>query len=399
MTGDAEIDYISNPLAREQHAPITMTRPFSRALAKRVRRFHRSFPQYKPTPLIELKHLSRQLGVSKIWVKDESRRFGLNAFKVLGASHAIACIVAKNLGLHGDEVSFKLFKSEGNQRRLESLTFVTATDGNHGRAVAWAAQHLGCHSVVYMPKGSSRARFEAIRGHGADVLIIDGNYDDAVRLAEQQAKEKNWILVQDTALEGYETIPTQIMQGYMTILDESFEQLKGDTPTHIFVQCGVGSLAAAEQAYLYELFGMERPVFVVVEASKAACLYLSMLMNDGKPHEVTGDLETIMAGLACGKTSLLAWEILRRYADMFVSCQDSITMKGMRILGNPLPGDPRIISGESGAVTTGLLANIMEKEPYRPISEALGLDKHSTVLLISTEGDTDPDGYRRIVKN
>ncbi|UCF81894.1 MAG: diaminopropionate ammonia-lyase [Desulfobacteraceae bacterium] len=397
MEEKVKISFILNSEARKKHGSDSRTQTFSQSAAWRVRRFHRSFPQYEPTPLVKLTGLARALGVADVRIKDESLRFGLNAFKVLGASHATASVVAEERGINVDDLSFDLLRSVDVKKKLGAITFVTATDGNHGRAVAWAARELGCTAVVYMPKGSSSARFEAIKDLGATTTIIDGNFDDAVHLAAQQAQRYGWILLQDTAWEDYEKIPIRIMQGYLTILNEALEQLEGIIPTHVFVQCGVGSLAGALQAHLFELFGAKRPRFAVVEADRAACFYKSMVMGNEKPQKVSGDLDTIMAGLACGEPSALAWNILRRYADVFVACNDPVAIKGMRALGRPLPGDPRVISGESGAVTAGLLACILEPGPHNEIAAALDINQNSTILLISTEGDTDPAMYQKIM--
>lgn len=369
---------------------------------KKSRDFHKSFPDYKETPLRSLKALASSLGVAGIFIKDESFRFGLNAFKVLGASYAIARHISKCLDIDISQLDHRTLISPEIRRKLGEITFVTATDGNHGRGVAWTARQLQQKAVIYMPKGSSLTRLENIRGEGASASIIDGNYDDAVRLAAQGARDHGWIVVQDTAWEGYEEIPTWIMQGYGTIASEALEQLGQlgvDRPTHVFLQAGVGSFAGAIQGYFADVFGDKRPVTAIVEPDQADCLYRSALANDGKPRVVTGDMATIMAGLACGEPNRIGWEVLRDYSDLFFSCPDWVAANGMRILGNPLNDDPRVISGESGAVTAGLLTALLKKDDLRDARTALGLDKNSRVLLISTEGDTDPDKYRRIVWN
>jgi diaminopropionate ammonia-lyase len=386
-----KIAYAVNQVSRKTALDKASTELFSSSVGDSVRKFHQSFPEYEPTPLARLPHLAHMLQVANIWIKDESYRFGL------GAIHGLAYLVAHQLDKNAQELSFDLLNARSTTERLAGTTFVTATDGNHGRAVAWAAQQLGCNAVVYLPKGASAARYEAIKGHGAQVSIIQGNYDDAVQLAVENAQKHGWILVQDTAREGYEEIPAKIMQGYLTILHEALEQLKGEIPTHVFVQCGVGSLAAATQAYLFELFGDTRPIFAVVEPIRAACYYESMSARVRTPRKIRGNLDTIMAGLACGEPSTVAWKILRDYADVFVACPDYVAVRGMRILGNPLHGDDRVISGESGAVTLGLLAVVLEQASCRQIAEALSLDETSRVLLLSTEGDTDPSMYRKIV--
>lgn len=392
-----KIAYIFNHLSRKSNTAKVSTGLFSQLTARCVRKFHQTFPDYAPSPMVKLTHLADMLGVSHIWIKDESHRFGLNAFKVLGATHGLAYLIAQRLKMNTQELSFDLLHAPGVKKKLADTTFITATDGNHGRAVAWAAQQLGCNAIVYLPKGTASARYEAIKAHGAQTYIIDGTYDDAVRKAGEQAQKKGWLLLQDTAQKGYEEIPVKIMQGYLTILHEALEQLKGEVPTHVFIQCGVGSLAAAIQAYLCEVFGDKRPLFVVVEPTQAACFYEPMAAHKKMPQKFNGNLNTIMAGLACGEPSTLAWGILRDYADFFVACPDYVAMRGMRILGNPLQGDDRVISGESGAVTLGLLTTVLAQKSSKKITDALCLDKSSKVLLLSTEGDTDPSMYRKIV--
>ncbi|MBW2607946.1 MAG: diaminopropionate ammonia-lyase [Deltaproteobacteria bacterium] len=357
--------------------------------------FHQSLPGYQPTPLATLTQLAKYLGISDLWVKSEASRFDLKAFKVLGASYAIGKLLAKDLRLDVNKFTFEQIVSQASKFR--NLTFVTATDGNHGRAVAWTANRLGCKAVIYMPKGSSKFRLEAIINLGAEASIISGNYDDAVRLAAKQSTEKGWILLQDTSWPGNEEIPINIMQGYITLLTEAFQQLEGKWPSHIFMQAGVGSLAAALQAFLCHCHDKPRPFFTVVEPTEAACFYKSMNIADGKPHAVHGDLDTIMAGLACGEPSEIAWEILKENADAFIACSDQVAIKGMRILGNPLEGDDRVISGESGAVTTGLIYELLNNPMFNELAEQLGLGADSRVLVISTEGDTDPEYYRGVV--
>ena len=232
---------------------------------------------------------------------------------------------------------------------------------------------------------------------GADASIIDGPYDDAVRLAAEHAKENGWLLIQDTVQPGYEAITLMIMQGYLTMYEEAFEQLGTIVPTHIFAQCGIGSLPASFQAFLVQKFGMERPFFTIVEPAMAACFLESAVAQDGKPHKSVGSLDTIMAGLACGEPSILSWNIARDHTDLFVACQDDVAMKGMRVLGNPMKWDQRVISGESGAVTLGLLHCLMKDPDFAPLKGTLDLNDESEILLLSTEGDTDPNMYRKIV--
>ena len=370
---------------------------------KEVYEFHKSLPGYKATPLVELDELAKYYGVQKLWLKDESKRFGLNAFKVLGGSYAIGKYLSQKLGKDMSELPFNVLVSDEVKKQLGDVTFVTATDGNHGRGVAWVANKLRQKSVVYMPKGSAQMRFDAIAREGADVSITDLNYDDAVRLANKGAQEHGWIMVQDTAWDGYEEIPLWIMQGYSTIINEIVEQLeaaKEEKPTHVFLQAGVGSFAGAVQGYLSHLYGDDRPITIICEPHGANCIYKSMEANDGKPHNVTGDLTTIMAGLACGEPNTISWKILRDNSDFSVSCDDSIAARGMRVLSSPLGNDQRVISGESGAVGLGLFTVLSEKkEEYAELMKALKIDENSRILCISTEGDTDVEGFKNVVWN
>lgn len=359
--------------------------------------FHRGFPRYTVTPLHSLDALAAELSVRKIWVKDESARFSLNAFKGLGGSYAIGKYLSEKLGLSMQTATFELLTSPEIKKQLGELTFVTATDGNHGRGVAWAARQLGHKAVVYMPQGSAVARLENIRAEGAEAMITDVNYDDAVRLASRKADENGWILVQDTAWDGYGQIPLWIMQGYATIINEVMAQLEGEVPTHVFLQAGVGSFAGSILGYLVENLGEKCPAAVIVEPDKADCLYQSIVAGDGEPHAVTGQLDTIMAGLACGEPSTISWGILRDNAALFVSCPDYVAAQGMRVLGNPLCDDPRVVSGESGAVGLGLISLMAENEQLRQAMRSINLHQEAKILIISTEGDTDPVRYRDIV--
>ncbi len=364
--------------------------------AKRVQGFHASFPIYKETPLVEFKNTANALGLGAFYVKDESHRFGLNAFKVLGGSFAIGHYIAQKLGMNITDLPYEKMVSPEIKEKLGSLTFVTATDGNHGRGVAWTANQLGQHSVVYMPKGSAAQRLNNILAEGSDASITELNYDDAVRLANKQAEEKGWVMVQDTAWEGYQDIPAWIMQGYVTMGLEAYRQLP-QKPTHIFLQAGVGSLAGSITGFFAALYGDDRPIITVVEPNKAECIYRTAAARDGKLHFVTGQMDTLMAGLACGEPCSIGWEVLKNYADHFISCPDYVAAKGMRILGNPIPGDQRVISGESGAATLGCVAEIMTNPNLAHMKETLKLDQDSRVLFFSTEGDTDQENYRAIV--
>lgn len=364
--------------------------------AKKVQRFHASFPMYRETPLTELRETAEELGLGTIYIKDESYRFGLNAFKVLGGSYAIGSYLAGRLGKTIEELSYEELISEQTKKALGEITFVTATDGNHGRGVAWTASKLRQKAVVYMPKGSARERLANILAEGADAAITDLNYDEAVRLANRQAEEKGWVMVQDTAWEGYEDIPEWIMQGYGTMGYEAYTQLP-EKPTHIFLQAGVGSMAGAVAGFFASVYGEERPLITIVEPSRADCLFRTAEAADGKLHFVTGQMCTIMAGLACGEPCSIGWNVLKDYADYFISCPDYMAAQGMRILAGPAKGDPRIISGESGAAAFGCVTEIMRDSNYADIREKLKLNEDSRVLFFSTEGDTDKENYRSIV--
>ena len=366
-----------------------------------ARTFHRSFPQYAVTPLAKLSRMAQRLGIGGLYVKDESYRFGLNAFKVLGGSFAMAKYIAGEMGRDMADMTYDYLTSPAFRADFGQATFFTATDGNHGRGVAWAANKLGQKAVVHMPKGSTRRRFENIAAEGAAVTIEELNYDDCVRLAAAEAAEtEHGVVIQDTAWPGYEEIPAWIMEGYGTMAAEAAEQLQDygtDRPTHILIQAGVGSLAGAVVGYYANLFPDHPPKFVVVEASAADCLYQGALAGDGAPRIVEGDLATMMAGLACGEPNILSWDILRNHAAAFASCPDWVSASGMRRLAAPMQGDPIVKSGESGAVGMGLLAAIMEDARYAELRDHLGLDETSQVLLFSTEGDTDPEKYERVV--
>lgn len=368
--------------------------------AKEVKSFHESFPVYTETPLRDMKNLAKELGLGEIYIKDESYRFGLNAFKVLGGSFALGNYLAKRLNSSISEMPYKKLVSEEIRKELGDIVFITATDGNHGRGVAWTANQLKQHSVVYMPKGSAKERLDNIIAEGAEASITDMNYDEAVRLANSMAEEKGWVMVQDTAWEGYEDIPTWIMQGYSTMGYEAYEQLKSlgeEKPTHIFLQAGVGSMAGAITGLFSAIYGEDRPIISIVEPNKADCIYRTAEANDGKLHFVTGEMNTIMAGLACGEPCTIGWNILKDYADNFISCPDYTAAVGMRILGNPPKGDERVISGESGAATLGCVAEIMTNENLAWMREKLNLNENSKVLFFSTEGDTDKENYRDVV--
>ncbi|TDQ23013.1 diaminopropionate ammonia-lyase [Raoultella sp. BIGb0149] len=367
---------------------------FSRQQAQQARRFHQKIAGYKPTPLYALNDLADLFGLGRILVKDESQRFGLNAFKMLGGAWAIAQLLCEKYRLDINEFSFDTFRPD----MTEKMTFATTTDGNHGRGVAWAAQQLGQNAVIYMPKGSAQERVDAIRRLGAECIVTEMNYDDTVRFTLQTAQQNGWEVVQDTAWEGYTRIPTWIMQGYVTLADEAVEQIASmgiARPTHVFLQAGVGAMAGGVLGYLVDAYGANNLHSVIIEPELADCIYRSGVK--GQIVNVGGEMATIMAGLACGEPNPLGWEILRNCATQFISCQDAVAALGMRVLGNPIGGDPRVISGESGAVGLGVLAAVHFHPQREALMHKLRLDSDSIVLVISTEGDTDVKHYREVV--
>lgn len=372
---------------------------FSYESSKIVNNFHKSFDSYEITPLVDLKNLSKEIGIKGFFVKDESYRFGLNAFKVLGASYAIANYIKDKIGLDESNLSFDEITSSETKEKLGKMTFATATDGNHGRAVAWTANKLGQSSKVFMPKGTSLERLENIRRENSDANIMEENYDDCVRLAAKFADENKGVLIQDTSWEGYTDVPKNIMKGYLTMAFEAYNELKEKDimPTHIFLQAGVGSMAASITAFFRNVLKDNPPKIIIVEPNKANCLYRTADANDGKLHFVKGDLNSIMAGLNCGEPVTIGWPILENYADYFLSVDDNYTKIGMRLLANPIKNDRKIISGESGAVTSGIVYALMTDDDLKDYREEIGLNKDSVVLCFSTEGDTDKKSYREIV--
>src|SRR5690625_4810564 len=296
---------------------------FSRENVEGIKRFQETHPNFSKTPLRQLNHLAHYLGVNNIFVKDESYRFGLNAFKVLGGIYAIGKYLAEKLNRSIETLSFADLTSGEVKEKLGEMTFITATDGNHGRGVAWAARELGQSAVVYMPKGASNERIQAIKNEGATVKVIDGNYDKAVRLAAETADRNNWVVLQDTSWEGYEDIPYWVMQGYSSLGSEIVEQLPAQ-PTHIFLQVGVGSYAAGVAAFMMNYYKDHPPKIILVEPDEANCFYRSFSAGKDTFETVDGQLQTIMAGLSCGEPNPKAWEMLKSLAKGGISADDRL---------------------------------------------------------------------------
>lgn len=353
------------------------------------------WPGFSPTPLVHLPALAAASGFASLHYKDEGGRFGLGSFKALGGAYAVLRLlqkeVARHLNLPPEQVSAQDLLAGRYRAIVQDITVTSATDGNHGRSVAWGAQMFGCRCVIYIHALVSEGRKAAIARYGADVVRTAGNYDDSVRQAEQDAQQFNRLVVSDTSYPGYQDVPKDVMQGYSVMAAEAMQQCVSP-PTHIFVQGGVGGMAAAVLAYVWESALGERPRLIVVEPEKADCLYRSA--EAGRPVVVHGDLDTLMAGLACGEVSLIAWGILKAGADAFMTIDDEKAVAAMRQLANPLGADPAVVAGESAvAGLAGAIAARAEPEMARK----LGLDAQSRILVFGTEGATDPELYTQLV--
>lgn len=371
-------EWVENKLCSEESTPVRCADVLD-ALS-----FWRGAPFYAETPLVPLPGAAKALGIGGLYLKDESRRFGLGAFKVMGAGYAMA----RALGARSWAEA-----ANSAQRR----TFYTATDGNHGRAVAWCARRLRQRAVVLMPKGSAEARRQAIAAEGAEVHVTEFNYDDSVRMARDLAcADENGLLLQDTTLPGYADVPLDIMRGYSAIAAEAAERLPAP-PTHVILQAGVGSFAGGTASALTSLYPHARPTFLVAETAAAPCLMRSAA--SGCVCTVPGEIDTIMAGLACGEPCTLGLEALLSRARFFAALPDECASDAMRALAMPEPGDEAVTAGESGAAGYALLRAVMLSPELAPLRAAAGLNEHSRVLVFNTEGATDPENYARIVGN
>jgi diaminopropionate ammonia-lyase len=365
---DDGVRFIANPgLDRQRSYDAGLRAILSREKLDQAWQAITRWPGYAPTPLLDLGEFARRANVASLQIKDEGKRFELGSFKALGGAYAVEVLVA------------------GRAADAPLPTVTCATDGNHGRAVAWGARRAGCKCVIYVHATVSDGRARAIAGYGAEVRRVDGSYDDAVRRCAADALREGWTVVSDTSWEGYDAIPKLVMQGYALLMDEAHEQ--GARPTHVFVQGGVGGLAAAILSWLWERLGAARPRLVVVEPAKAACLMASA--EAGRWTTLDGDIGTVMAGLECGEPSALALDLLLPGADAFMAIPDSIAEWTMRELAAQ-----GIVGGESGVAG---LAGAMAAAGSPAIREEIGLDEASRVLCFSTEGATDPEVYARIV--
>ena len=349
----------------------------SSEMVEEIMRFHQSIGN-KVTPLIALSGLAKNLGIQSLFVKDESHRLGLNAFKGLGASYAMS-------------------KQLGKNSKIE--VFCTATDGNHGKAVAWMANKLGKKAVIYMPKGTVSDRVKSIEKEGAEVHVISGGYDAAVKKAHNKAQSyqdsNSWCLIQDTAWEGYEEIPTDITRGYLTQTHEITQQIKDQKIDIIFLQSGVGSWAASILMYILS-FWKKPPLFISVEPHSANCLFQSI--KSTKRVSVDSKETTAMAGLDCGTVSTEAWKILKHGISGSLSISDNLMEEAVRMLANPLENDLYIKSGESGASPLAALIGLIRSSEMGTFKRKIRLNNNSNILLINTEGDTDRENYKRIAQ-
>lgn len=354
----------------------------------------RQWQGYAPTPLLALAGAAEAAGLGGILYKDEASRFGLGSFKALGGGYAVLRLAqAEILRRTGRPASTAEILGGAHAGITRDVTVMCATDGNHGKAVAWAARAFGCRCIIYVHERVSAARRAAIAAFGAEVRQFEGNYDRVVARAAADARAEGWHVVSDTSYEGYTEIPRHVMQGYGVIAEEALAQAPaGRRISHVFVQAGVGGLAAGLCAYLWERLGAARPVFVVAEPDRADCLFRSA--EAGRPVAVDGPLDTAMAGLACGEVSRLAWEILSDGADAFVTMTDEAAFWAMRQLADGLGGAPPIVAGESAVA--GLAAALATAQ-HPSMRSLLGLGRDSIVLVIGTEGATDPELYRKIV--
>ena len=345
------------------------------------------------TPLYDLPDAAARCQVGRLCLKDESVRSPLGSFKALGAPIAL---VRQILRLHPDFEPAAILTGRYAEA-LRGYTVISATDGNHGRALAAAAQDAGCRCVIVLHAHVSPEREQAIAAYGADIVRIAGNYDESVQEAARLAAAHGWQVIADTSYDGYEDIPRDVMQGYGAIAEEIVEQTSAQRGmpgafTHVFLQGGVGGMAAGLASYFWEYHGPQRPCFISVEPAQADCLLQSAIQ--GRPAKATGTVDSVMAGLACGETSPLAWRFLQPCVDVFMTIEDEQAIEAMRALAQGSERDTPIVAGESGVAGLAAL-EWLRSDPQR--SEQVGLTAESRVLIISTEGATAPREYTRLV--
>jgi diaminopropionate ammonia-lyase len=363
--------------------------------------FHRSLPGYEPTPLVELPGLAAKLKLGEVFVKDESRRFGVKAFKPLGASYAMYRFLKQQWQARFSEALAPAgFQDKLALEKLGSFTFCAATDGNHGRAVAWTARLLGQKAVIYMPADSVPARVESVRGEGAEVVLVRGTFDLCVERCARDAAKNGWQAISDTAYPGYREIPGWILLGYTTIFAELQGLLHGPMKTGVdlvILPAGVGGLAAAGAFFYARQYGARRPCLVCVEPVSSDCFLESVRFGKGEPLPTRGRQTSIMAGLNCGVPSPLAWPFLRDAFPFFLAVGDRFAEAAMRQYYHPVKDDQRIVSGESGSSGLAALLALTTSKKLAGVRARLPLGPRSRVLLINTEGDTDPENFKKVV--
>ncbi len=383
--------WIGNPAS--SHYPSEVDTQFPAASMDAAQTEIQSWPTYQTTALLELPEIAQQAGVAQVLYKDESTRFGLGSFKALGGAYAVLQYLATRVSEKlGCDVTMESIRLGEHKDTVGNMMVTTATDGNHGRSVAWGAQLAGCQCRIYIHKDVSLAREQAMAELGANVIRITGNYDESVKLCASDADKNGWQMVSDTSYEGYTAFPTQIMSGYSVMIDEILEQ-SSTVPTHVFIQAGVGGLAAAVAAALWSRLGENCPTIIVVESEHADCIIRSL--KAGKPTPVDIKTETIMAGLSCGEISLIAWEVLKRCAAGAVSINDAAVPPAMRYMASgDAANGTKIEAGECAVPgIIALLASVKNNE----LSKAFALDKNSSVLVFGCEGATDPELYSSII--
>ncbi len=347
-----------------------------------------SWDDYSITPLVSLKELAKETGVSKLFYKNEHYRFALKSFKALGGAYAVANLLIGKLKEEGIVATSKDLLAGKYKDITSKITVSCATDGNHGKSVAWGARSFGCNCEIFIHSHVSVSREKEIAKYGANVNRIDGNYDDSVHIADKMAEEKGYFTVSDTSYEGYTEVPKDVMQGYTIMVDEALKQM-ACKPTHVFLQGGVGGMAAAVASFILETYGKDSPIFVMIEPTNAACLLESA--KNGKPTVVHGELETVMAGLSCGEISLLAWKILENKTKGFFTIPDEPIAEVMKYLSTL---EEPVVAGESAVAGLAGFMIIQHDEAYR---KALEIDENSKILFLGTEGDTDAVVYEKMV--
>jgi diaminopropionate ammonia-lyase len=391
---DGALTHFANPAANSKNIYSDKQREvISLARAANAIADIKTWPAYAETPLHSLNSMAQDAGIGTLWYKDESQRFGLKSFKALGGAYAVACQLQSILEARlGTRPSIAQLLDGQLKDAVSEIVITCATDGNHGRSVAWGSQMFGCGCVIYIHRDVSEGRKEAMEAFDAQVIRIQGNYDESVRATDADAKTFGRTIVSDTSYEGYMEVPKDVALGYTVMLSEIVEQLAGQIPTHVFIQGGVGGLASSVAGYFWDLWGERRPRLVVVEPVEANCLQLSA--KAGKPVVVDGDLNTLMAGLACGEVSALAWQILSNGADDFMTLSEDAIAPTMRLFADGYKDDPAIEAGESAVPAVAAVIIAAQQGAF---ARALNLDANSHVLVLGTEGATDPELYKQLV--